>query len=151
MKTIKFFKVLFDSLEGFDDEVSFLELAKNVKYEMVQANRPVFQQGDPSNQKFYVILSGTAAVISRKNWASFFKQPNKEERRESLKPHEKEKEGDQTERVQTHSTREGINPIVENASRDGTPPGSPSHSHRTARTLLDASNLYEINSSVIDF
>jgi len=44
---------------------SILNICQGFSYEKVQANRTVFSQKDPSNDKFYVILSGEVAVCIR--------------------------------------------------------------------------------------
>ena len=42
-----------------------------MKYETAKMGAFVFQQGDKSNQKFYVILKGQAGIITRRNFNPF--------------------------------------------------------------------------------
>jgi len=62
------------------DLPNILDLCKNFKYERLPMGRFVFKQGDPSNNKFYVIISGEVAVIVKQeigNWGQKFTQVRK--------------------------------------------------------------------------
>ena len=67
IKELEFFKNLFASYHPDSNLEILLDLCSTLKYEVSQASSFVFQQGDVSNNKFYVILSGQVGVISAKN------------------------------------------------------------------------------------
>lgn len=45
-----------------------MEFCSSLGYEVHDKGRCVFREGDPTNHKFYVILSGEVAVITNKNF-----------------------------------------------------------------------------------
>lgn len=62
IKSFNFFKNFFAHYIQDMDMHSIFNICQGFSYEKIQANRTVFSQKDPSNDKFYVILSGEVAV-----------------------------------------------------------------------------------------
>lgn len=63
MRDLEFFKSLFASQNDAINEESYFPLCANMKYEFFEMGSFVFLHDDPSNGKFYVILSGEVGVI----------------------------------------------------------------------------------------
>jgi len=90
------------------DMQSILNICQGFSYEKVQANRTVFSQKDPSNDKFYVILSGEVAVcIKNEN-----DQINAEKEKRSASPVFRRKK-----KMSTYSAKTSETPFVRKRSK----------------------------------
>lgn len=90
------------------DMQSILNICQGFSYEKVQANRTVFSQKDPSNDKFYVILSGEVAVCIKNENDPI--NPDKEKRLASPVYRRQKK-------MSTYSARQAETPLVRKRSR----------------------------------
>ena len=63
-----FFKDLFHSKVDSASQESCFELCGSLEYEVHDRESCVYREGDVSNQKFYVILSGEVGVIMQKDY-----------------------------------------------------------------------------------
>ena len=50
------------------------KICKSVTYEKISKGNYVFREGDPSNNKFYVILSGVISIIFKNNTNVFIEE-----------------------------------------------------------------------------
>ena len=57
------------------DKAQILNICQGFKYEIYEKNNFVFRQGDPSNNKFYIILSGEIAVVNSQRLGDFGELP----------------------------------------------------------------------------
>lgn len=63
IRELAFFKTFFAYQTPDASEEIYYELCANMKHEFVEMGNFVFREGDPSNGKFYVILSGEVGVV----------------------------------------------------------------------------------------
>lgn len=74
IRELEFFKSLFAYENTKDNEEAYFKLCKSMKYEFKEMGSFVFKEGDPSNGKFYVILSGEVGVIVQTQVANIFEK-----------------------------------------------------------------------------
>lgn len=74
IRNLDFFKNLFASYESENNAEILLALCAEMKYETAKMGTFVFHQGDESNQKFYVVLSGQVGVALKKDFSPFLKR-----------------------------------------------------------------------------
>ena len=79
-----------------------LQLCKQMKYENVQAGNYIFQEGDLSNNKLYIVLSGRVNIIFQKDRNVFFEENLKHEAADNLES-QKTMDGSKNESVSIES------------------------------------------------
>ena len=82
IRGLEFFRNLFASQTNANEE-AYLQVCASMKHEYHEMGNFVFKEGDPSNGKFYVILSGEVGVIIQTQFQTIFDKDKEkiEERR----------------------------------------------------------------------
>ena len=111
------------------------KLCKQFKYEQVSGNKYVFQEGDASNDKLYIILSGKVSVILRQDKNVFVTENLRQQSQTNGKDLSQSEKKDVKERLATAT-------LFESQSSEITESQTPKHKLATvARTIVKFSSL----------
>lgn len=74
MNGLEFFKNILADLDSSENSELWIKLCSSIKYECISMGKFVFRQNDPSNDKFYVILSGEVGIITQADYSNIYEK-----------------------------------------------------------------------------